>query len=49
MTTREPVQLAADAIREAITCDRAECTPQQHEKFVAENFQIAAERIRNGD
>lgn len=43
---REAVQLAADVIREAITCDREECTPDQHHRFVTENLQIAADRIR---
>jgi hypothetical protein len=44
---REPVQLAADVIREAVTCERAECTPEEHVRFVEENLQIAAEQIRN--
>ncbi|MGW4855334.1 hypothetical protein ACWEPZ_29330 [Streptomyces sp. NPDC004288] len=40
---REPVQLAADVIREAVTCDRAECTPGQHIRFVEDNMRIASE------
>lgn len=42
---REAVQLAADVIREAVTCDRAECTPDQHHRFVTENLRIAANKI----
>ncbi|MFG2876294.1 hypothetical protein ACGFYU_15050 [Streptomyces sp. NPDC048337] len=38
---REPVQLAAEVIREAITCDRPQCTPDDHHRFVIENMQIA--------
>ncbi|MZE55031.1 hypothetical protein GTY86_27890 [Streptomyces sp. SID5770] len=41
---REPVQLAADVIREAVTCDRAECTPSDHLRYVTENMRIASER-----
>lgn len=44
---REPVQVVADVIREAVTCEREECTPEQHQRFVAENMQIAAKRINN--
>lgn len=43
---REPVQLAADVIREAITCDREQCTPDQHVRFVSENLTIAAEKVK---
>lgn len=42
---REAVQLAADVIREAVTCDRSECTPDQHHRFITENMQIAANKI----
>ncbi|MDQ0792015.1 hypothetical protein [Streptomyces sp. B1I3] len=44
---REPVQVVADVIREAVTCERQECTPEQHQRFVAENMQIASKRINN--
>jgi hypothetical protein len=42
---RDAVQLAADVIREAVTCDRTECTPDQHHQFVTENLQIAADQV----
>ena len=45
LADREAVQLAADVIREAVTCDRSECTPDQHHRFVTENMQIAADQI----
>lgn len=45
--TREPVQLAADVIREAVTCEREQCTPEDHQRFVAENMRIASEQINN--
>lgn len=45
--TREPVQVMADVIREAVTCEREQCTPEQHQRFVAENLQIAAKQINN--
>lgn len=41
----QPVQLVADAIREAVTCERAECTADQHVRFVAENLALAAKQI----
>ncbi|MFF8366899.1 hypothetical protein ACF05F_33505 [Rhodococcus erythropolis] len=44
---REAVQLAADAIREAVTCERPECTPDQHHRFVTENLRIAADLTRD--
>lgn len=44
---REPMQLAAEVIREAVTCDRQQCTPEDHQRFVAENLRIAAEQIKN--
>ncbi|MFD7548543.1 hypothetical protein [Streptomyces sp. NPDC059816] len=44
--TRGPVQLAADVIREAMACERPECTPDQHHRFITENMQIAA-RLTN--
>lgn len=40
---REPVQLAADVIREAVTCDRPQCTPDDHHRYVSDNMQIARE------
>ncbi|MFB7598380.1 hypothetical protein [Streptomyces sp. NPDC056160] len=42
----EPVQLAAEVIREAVTCERSQCTPDDHLRFVTENMQIAAEQIQ---
>ncbi|MCX4538349.1 hypothetical protein [Streptomyces sp. NBC_01669] len=41
---REAVELAAAVIREAITCERTECTPEDHQRFVSENMQIASEQ-----
>lgn len=46
---REPVQLAADVIREAVTCDRDQCTPDDHLRFVTENMKIAARQIDGTD
>lgn len=46
--TREPVQLVAEVIREAVTCDRPQCTPESHSRFVSDNLQIAADRINQG-
>lgn len=40
---QEPVQLVAEVIREAVTCDRTECTPETHTRFVEENLRIATE------
>ncbi|WP_405699112.1 hypothetical protein OG209_05320 [Streptomyces sp. NBC_01383] len=45
--TRGPVQLVADVIREAVTCERQQCRPEDHQRFVAENLRIAAEQINN--
>ncbi|WP_158734451.1 MULTISPECIES: hypothetical protein [unclassified Streptomyces] len=45
MADRDPVQLAADVIREAVTCDRSQCTPDDHQRYVTENMQIAHQRI----
>ncbi len=42
---REPVELVAAVIREAVTCERTECTPEAHSRFVSENLQIAAAQI----
>ena len=42
---REPVRLVADVIREAVTCERTECRPEDHTKFVSENLRIAAAQI----
>jgi hypothetical protein len=47
--SREPMQLAADVIREAVTCERQECTPDQHLRFVTENMRIAADKITKSD
>ncbi|MEV6617313.1 hypothetical protein AB0N31_26365 [Streptomyces sp. NPDC051051] len=44
---REPVQLAADVIREAVTCERSQCTEDQHHRFVTENLSLAAKQIRD--
>lgn len=44
---RGPVQVVAEVIREAVTCERQECTPEQHQRFVAENMQIASKQINN--
>uniref|UniRef100_UPI002F9090CC hypothetical protein n=1 Tax=Streptomyces virginiae TaxID=1961 RepID=UPI002F9090CC len=41
---RQPVQLVADVIREAVTCDRPQCTPDDHHRYITENMQIAAQR-----
>lgn len=41
---REPVQLVADVIREAVQCDRPQCTPEDHHRYVVENLKIASER-----
>jgi hypothetical protein len=43
--TREPVQAMADVIREAVTCERQECTPGDHQRFVTENLRISSEQI----
>ncbi|MEU0354940.1 hypothetical protein [Streptomyces cyaneofuscatus] len=43
---QEPVELAAHVIREAVTCERQQCTPEQHHRFVTENMRIAAEQTR---
>ncbi|MEU9095922.1 hypothetical protein [Streptomyces sp. NPDC048428] len=40
-----PVQFVADVIREAVTCEREQCTPEDHERFVTENLRIAAGQI----
>ncbi|MCX4849822.1 hypothetical protein [Streptomyces sp. NBC_00893] len=45
--TQEPVQLVADVIREAVTCEREQCLPEDHQRFVVENLQIAADQISN--
>ncbi|MFJ3699531.1 hypothetical protein ACIPW9_36315 [Streptomyces sp. NPDC090052] len=46
-TNREPVQLAADVIREAVNCERAECTPEDHHRLVVENMKIASNQNRS--
>ncbi|MFJ9101151.1 hypothetical protein ACIRJM_22100 [Streptomyces sp. NPDC102405] len=45
---REPVKLMADVIREAVTCDRTECLPDDHIRFVSENMQIATTKNLEG-
>ena len=39
--TDNPVEFAANVIREALTCDRPQCTPEDHAKFVTDNMRIA--------
>lgn len=41
----DPVGYAAAVVKEAITCQRAECTPEDHSKFVTRNMEIASEVI----
>ena len=36
----------AEVVREAITCDRPECTPEQHAQFVTDNLRVAQEEVR---
>ena len=43
----DPVGYAAAVVREAVTCQRAECTPQDHIKFVEANMVIASEATRD--
>ncbi|MEV7122139.1 nucleoside 2-deoxyribosyltransferase domain-containing protein [Kitasatospora griseola] len=45
MSEDDPMGLASKVILEALNCRRAECTPDQHHKFVQENLQIAADQI----
>jgi hypothetical protein len=35
----------AEVIREAVECDRPECLPESHVRFVAENLEIEREQI----
>ncbi|MFK0113958.1 hypothetical protein [Streptomyces sp. NPDC091217] len=42
---QEPVQLMAEVIREAVTCERTECTPEQHVQFVEDNMRISTKEI----
>ncbi|MFF8696754.1 hypothetical protein ACF08W_31525 [Streptomyces sp. NPDC015144] len=44
---RGPAQVVADVIREAVTCEREQCRPEDHQRFVDENLRIATERINN--
>lgn len=46
---RDPVQRMAQVIREAVTCDRAACTPGDHARFVEENLILAAKDVQNND
>ncbi|WP_461712329.1 hypothetical protein [Streptomyces sp. DSM 41013] len=41
----DPVRFAADVIREAVTCDRDQCRPDDHVRFVSENMEIAARYV----
>lgn len=43
LNDRDPAEYMAAVIREAVTCERAECTPDEHHRFVTENMQIAQE------
>jgi hypothetical protein len=36
-----PVEFFATVVHEALTCDRPQCTPQDHSRFVSENLRIA--------
>lgn len=38
-----PATFLAKVIREAVECDRPECLPEQHARYVAENLTIAQE------
>ncbi|MCX4970831.1 hypothetical protein OHA98_40020 [Streptomyces sp. NBC_00654] len=40
------MELVAGVIRETVTCDGAECTPDDHHRFVTENMRIAVERTK---
>jgi len=42
----QTAQFAAEVIREAVECDRPDCLPEQHTRFVEENLAIAADHIR---
>lgn len=41
-----PVEFAAYVVREALTCDRPQCTPEDHSRFVSENLRIAMDENR---
>jgi hypothetical protein len=47
-TVADTGKFVAEVIREAIECDRTECRPEQHTRFVEENLSIAAEYISTG-
>lgn len=36
-----PAEFLAKVIREAVECDRPECLPDHHTRYVAENLEIA--------
>lgn len=38
-----PAGFMSEVIREAIECDRAECLPESHTRYVTENMKIAQE------
>lgn len=37
----EPLDFIVGVVREALECNRPQCTPEDHAKFVDENFRIA--------
>lgn len=39
--TTQQLDLVVGVVREVLACDRAECTPEDHQRFVSENFRIA--------
>lgn len=41
----DPAKFAAEVIREAVTCDRPECGPWTHARFVETNLDIAREAV----
>jgi hypothetical protein len=42
----DSVEFMANVVREALTCDRPQCAPNDHAKFVSENFRIAQNEIK---
>lgn len=47
-TVADTGKFVAEVIREAVECDRTECRPEEHTRFVEENLSIAAEYISTG-
>jgi hypothetical protein len=41
----DTAKFVAEVITEAITCDRADCFPEYHTRFVVENMAIATEHV----